>query len=305
MGELDTQFEHFHAGEVAVHADWGIDTDGYEQASKQMMLPEMNPEERLFISALTFSFAGTVDDSGRPWASPLFAVDSQSLFDITSPTGMTIRTGLGNGDPLLSNIEANNELSVVFFETSTRRRAKSIGTGIVGEAGEISYEMKRIFGICPKYIFKREHTPSIEASGHRPEARVELDAADRVQLRHADTIFFASHSPHGADVTHRGGPPGFIRILDARTLEIPDYLGNGMFNTLGNLRLDDRLAITTVDFENGRTIQMTGRATEESTGLALPEPERMVVFHIDDVLVSWAPVGHWDHIEPSRYTPSP
>ena len=122
---MDTQFEHFHAGEVAVQSDWGIDTDGYEQASKQMMLPEMNPEERLFISALTFSFAGTVDDSGRPWASPLFAVGSQSLFDITSPTGMTIRTGLGNGDPLLSNIEANNELSVVFFETSTRRRAKS------------------------------------------------------------------------------------------------------------------------------------------------------------------------------------
>ena len=83
-----------------------------------------------------------------------------------------------------------------------------------------------------------------------------------------------------------------------------DYLGNGMFNTLGNLRLDDRLAITTVDFENGRTIQMTGRATEVSTGLDLPEPERMVMFHIDDVLVSWAPVGHWDHIEPSRYTPS-
>ena len=47
---MQAQFEHFHAGEVAVHAEWGIDTEAYEQQSKQMMLPVINPQEHTLIS---------------------------------------------------------------------------------------------------------------------------------------------------------------------------------------------------------------------------------------------------------------
>ena len=86
-------------------------------------------------------------------------------------------------------------------------------------------------------------------------------------------------------------------------LEIPDYFGNGMYNTLGNLRLDDRLGLTTVDFTTGRNLRLTGRASVRSTGLTLPEPKRSVSLKIDDVGVSWASVGHWVDVEPSSYSP--
>ena len=299
---MQAQFEHFHAGEVAVHAEWGIDTEAYEQQSKQMMLPVINPQEHTLISGLTFSFAGTIDVAGRPWASPLLA-GAEQLFTITSDTAMTIARQHGEGDPFQQNVADTNELSVLFFDTSTRRRAKSIGRGTLTESGEVLYEMTRLFGICPKYIFQREHTPATKVESTSPEHRERLDDADMAHLRRSDTIFFASHSEHGADVTHRGGAPGFVRVLDESTFEIPDYLGNGMFNTLGNLRLDDRLGVTTVDFETGRTLHITGRATTKATGLALPEPERSVTIKVEEVVVSWVPVGRWVDIGPSRYTP--
>jgi len=299
MGE---HFEHFHAGEVEVHAEWGISTEAYEQQSKQMMLPVINPQEHEFISKLTFSFAATVDSAGRPWASPLLA-GVGPLFDITGPTTMTIASQHGDGDSFFDNLESTGELGVLFFNTATRRRAKSMGRGTQTASGKVDYEMTRLFGICPKYIFERHHTVSTDAVTTTPESRRGLDEADGVQLRASDTVFFASHSSHGADVTHRGGSPGFIRTLDSNTIEIPDYAGNGMFNTLGNLRLDDRLALPSVDFTTGRTIQLTGRAAMKRTGFVLPEPERSVVVDIEQVEVSWTQVGQWADVGPSRYTP--
>ena len=299
---MTTSYEHFHEGEVAVHAAWGTDTEAYEQQSRQMMRPEVNPQEHVFIEGLSFSMAGTIDDEGRPWASPLLS-GGDPLFRVASPTTISIDAQPVEGDPMRANIADNAELGVLFFSTETRRRAKSIGQASIAENGTIAYQMTRLFGICPKYIFKRLHQPAAQTPSLAPETRTALNDEDRLQLQHSDTAFFASFSPHGADVTHRGGSPGFIEVVGPDELEIPDYFGNGMYNTLGNLRLDDRLGLTAVDFTTGRNLQLTGRATVRSTGLSLPHPERSVSLTIDDVRVSWAPIGQWVDIEPSRYSP--
>ena len=297
-----TTYEHFHEGEVAVHADWGTNTEAYEQQSRQMMRPEVNPHEHVFIEELSFSMAGTLDAQGRPWASPLLS-GGDPLFRVTSPTTISIDALPIDGDPMLANIADNAELGVLFFSPETRRRAKSIGQASITESDTINYQMTRLFGICPKYIFKRLHQPAAQSPALAPETRSALTDVDRLQLQRSDTAFFASFSPHGADVTHRGGSPGFIEVVGPDELEIPDYFGNGMYNTLGNLRLDDRLGLTAVDFTTGRSLQLTGRATVRSTGLSLPEPERSVSLKIDDVRVSWASVGQWVDVEPSRYSP--
>lgn len=61
-------------------------------------------------------------------------------------------------------------------------------------------------------------------------------------------------------MSHRGGERGFIHVLDDHTFRIPDYPGNGMFQTLGNLELDPRAGIVAVDFEGGRLLSLTGEA---------------------------------------------
>lgn len=80
-------------------------------------------------------------------------------------------------------------------------------------------------------------------------------------MTRADVLFVATaHPTRGADSSHRGGAPGFIEVLDDRTLRIPDYSGNSMFNTLGNLRVNARAGIIVPDSERGRTLQLTGTA---------------------------------------------
>jgi len=85
-------------------------------------------------------------------------------------------------------------------------------------------------------------------------------AADLIAA--ADTLFVASrHAQAGADVSHRGGGPGFVRLVDEHTLRIPDFPGNGLFNTLGNLHADPRAGLCILDFERGLLLQLTGTAT--------------------------------------------
>jgi hypothetical protein len=82
----------------------------------------------------------------------------------------------------------------------------------------------------------------------------------------ADTFFIASSSgpaggaQGGVDMSHRGGPAGFVEI-DGDRLTIPDLRGNRYFNTFGNLVLDDRAGLLFVDFATGGLLHLQGRAT--------------------------------------------
>src|SRR4030095_14952481 len=68
-----------------------------------------------------------------------------------------------------------------------------------------------------------------------------LTESQRLAIERADTLFIASvHADAGADASHRGGQPGFVRGLGERRLVSPDYAGNNMFQTLGNIAAPTR-----------------------------------------------------------------
>ena len=81
---------------------------------------------------------------------------------------------------------------------------------------------------------------------------------------------------------HRGGPRGFLRV-DGGDLWWPDYPGNNMFNSLGNLATDPSAALLVPDFGTGRTLHLSGTATvewtEAGTGAADELTGRRVRFH--------------------------
>ena len=75
----------------------------------------------------------------------------------------------------------------------------------------------------------------------------------------ADTFFIASSHPDGpVDASHRGGAPSFVEIKDDR-LVVPDYPGNSMFNTFGNLYLNPQAGITLINFETNQQLKLTGK----------------------------------------------
>ena len=117
----------------------------------------------------------------------------------------------------------------------------------------------------------RPHPHREPATGHR---------ARRHALRR-------QHEATGADASHRGGRPGFVRVVDEKRLRLADYAGNNMFQTPGNISRDPRVGLLFVDFASGATLQLTGRARIlwDSTSFSdLPGAERAVEIEIDQVV---------------------
>jgi predicted pyridoxine 5'-phosphate oxidase superfamily flavin-nucleotide-binding protein len=77
----------------------------------------------------------------------------------------------------------------------------------------------------------------------------------------ADSFFIATASREGWPyMQHRGGPAGFLKILDDRTLAFADYAGNKQYITVGNLSENDRVLLFLIDYERGRRLKLWGRA---------------------------------------------
>ena len=122
-----------------------------------------------------------------------------------------------------------------------------------------------------------------------------------------DTMFIATTNADGQPyIQHRGGPPGFLKVLDEHTLGFADFSGNRQYITVGNLDDNPKAFIFLIDFANRRRIKIWGRAEVVENDAELQEklhdpeygsePERMFLFHID----AWD-VNCPQHIKP-RFT---
>ncbi len=135
--------------------------------------------------------------------------------------------------------------------------------------------------------------------------RVSDDLAAFIAER--DSLYLATASAEGQPyIQHRGGPKGFLKVLDERNLGLADYGGNRQYITAGNLSENDRAYIFLMDYPNRRRVKLWGRARTVEDDAALLEqladpdypgkPERALLFEIE----AWD-VNCPQHIMP-RYT---
>jgi predicted pyridoxine 5'-phosphate oxidase superfamily flavin-nucleotide-binding protein len=84
---------------------------------------------------------------------------------------------------------------------------------------------------------------------------------DRAFIERCPMFFVATADIDGRpDCSYKGGLPGFVRVLDGRTLAFPDYDGNGMYRTWGNILVNSRIGLLFLDFENPKRIRVNGTA---------------------------------------------
>jgi hypothetical protein len=84
---------------------------------------------------------------------------------------------------------------------------------------------------------------------------------DRAFIQRSAMFFVATADAEGRpDCSYKGGLPGFVRVLDEQTLAIPDYDGNGMYRTWGNVLVNPHVGLLFLDFETPKRIRVNGTA---------------------------------------------
>lgn len=215
-----------------------------------------------FVAAQPFAVASTSDREGAPSASAIYG--APGFARVADERHLVLELGLLAPDPRapwLEHLEHDPRLGLLFLEPETRRRLRVNGR-VTRAGGALQVEVVESYPNCPKYIRERRLAERAPAGTESPVREgTSLEVAERELVSRADTFFIASANPGGElDVSHRGGPPGFVRVLDGRTLRVPDYAGNHLYNTLGNLALDPRAGLAFVDFETGRHVGIAVRA---------------------------------------------
>jgi len=89
-----------------------------------------------------------------------------------------------------------------------------------------------------------------------------ISEGDRAFIQDRDMFFLATADAEGRPTcSYKGGEPGFVRVLDARTLAFPNYDGNGMYLSTGNVLVNPAVGMLFIDFEKGHRMRLEGTAT--------------------------------------------
>lgn len=269
--EYDEPFEAspFHAGELAVQARAGV----LEAAAStgRMIRDVLLEQHQHFFAQLSYAFLGVVDERSFP---AVVAITGAPGF-LRARDEVTLRIALPSAvlQGELAHLTQGDAVALLGIEFATRRRNRLNGRVWARDAASITLRVDQSFGNCPKYIHRRLPPPGasfeLPRSTHlaepwTPQMTALVRAADTVLLATASSV--SSSPKDGCDVSHRGGTAGFISVEDTGAqvvLMLPDYQGNRMFNTWGNLSVNPKLGLLVPDFERGSALSISGSAALE------------------------------------------
>ena len=271
----------FHEGEKNMHRLTKVDTR--ENPNSPFLTPRAASQlQRFPLLAL-----GTLDKQGRPWATvwggevPLAQQVGQSIIGIrtmvdkkTDPVIEILYGGKDDGE-VVKEEGAGRMVSGLSIHLEERNRVKLYGRMIagalsaVGEDGgdsigqvQLVVKIEQSLANCPKYLNCKRIYPSL------PQPKLVSDSPQLPQegldlLASADMFFISSADrDEDMDMNHRGGPPGFVRVESndekGAVLVWPEYSGNNLYQTLGNLQAFPHAGLVVPDFNTGDVLYMTG-----------------------------------------------
>lgn len=254
----------------------------------------LTPQASLMLQRAPLLAIGTLDNELRPWTAlwggdPGFSepigggfVGTRTLVDSKhDPVVQALVGGAQRGEMLQPQGEGKM-LSGLAIDLVTRKRVKIAGAMAAGGLRSVDIEIEegdylpadaprkqdqiqlvtkisQSLGNCPKYLNQYALrpallTPTLLHSGPS------LSSEGNNLIEKADMFFLSTSSGVDMDTNHRGGPPGFIRIVSSTCIVYPEYSGNRLYQSLGNLKINPRIGVTVPDFENGDVLYATGTA---------------------------------------------
>ncbi|HEY1396246.1 pyridoxamine 5'-phosphate oxidase family protein [Roseateles sp.] len=263
----------WHPGEQALQATVGV-RERMAEIGPQIVRDHMPDQHRELFGKLPTLLLGAIDAAGQPWATML--AGRPGFVATPDARTMTVTATLDGQDPALAALRAHGPgapVALLGLEPHTRRRNRMNGRLLALSGEGLSVGVVQSFGNCPKYIQARD---PLAWDDTLPALAQPLSAAldDRAlaSIEAADTLFIASASApapgagraDGVDVSHRGGPPGFLRMehrLDGGVaLWMPEFPGNRFFMTLGNLLRHPRAGLLIPDYARGELLHLSAEA---------------------------------------------
>jgi uncharacterized protein len=281
-----SMLDPFHDAERAVQQQCGT----REQARVRGALAiraQMPEQHQRFFESLPMLFVASLDKTGHPHAQVL--TGAPGFVQALSAQQLRVQNlaPVGRAAPW----QAGAPVGLLGLDFSNGRRNRANGVVQHGDETALWLQVTQSFGNCPRHITLRR-----PVSANAAVAAAAL--APQPWIAQATTFFIASRSADllgvagGLDLSHRGGPPGFVQWQDAQTLCFDDYPGNGFFNTLGNIRSDARVGLLFVDWDNGHTLHVRGRATLKMTSGTPCASARQVSVQVERM----DPGHHWPEL---------
>jgi len=266
----------------------------------------IRPDARPWLAERPFIVVAAEASGGAVWVSiltgpPGFAHSSED------GTQLDVSIRPAPGDPIAETISPGSSVGVLAIDFATRRRYRVNGTVRPDDAG-ISLDVREAFGNCPKYIHGYTPRPDGPVSPEAPRTSDRLDEHQRRWIEQAETLFLGtSHPDAGADASHRGGAPGFVRVTGPRQLVWGDYSGNRLFQSLGNTAVHPPAGLLFLDPETGSTLQLTGTLEIDwspEAAAVIPGAERVLRFSIERIVERRSAIAlRWARGEASPFNP--
>jgi predicted pyridoxine 5'-phosphate oxidase superfamily flavin-nucleotide-binding protein len=250
----------WHKGELSIQKM----ADTYERMAEigPKFIREFMPQQhRDFFESLSMVYIGYTDHDSHTRASMLFG--APNFIQSPTETELVINTQSSLGDFIIDDIKIGDRVGLlgIEFDTKRRNRVNAIITDI--NQKNIKLKILQSFGNCPKYIQPKTFRQNHDYGDFSTTTSHQLNHTDKHIISSADAFFIASHfddgqqiNNRGADISHRGGTAGFVSINSKGHLLVDDYLGNGFFNTLGNLLENPIASLLFCDWHSGHVLQM-------------------------------------------------
>lgn len=289
--------EPFHAGEVAVQKRAG----GHVPGRIRNTIPPVAAEFLTTHQICTIAGLGPDD---RMYTTMLCGPPGSLVADDEHTLHVRLRPP--TSDPLYALATFGGHVGTIIMDSHRRMR---VNGHLEPVADGFVVHTEQVFSNCGRYISDRHGTLVDRAPGAATTgSTLTGDQADLI--RGASTMLIGTCHPAGpADASHRGGNPGWIHVDAADRLSWPDYDGNHLYMTLGNITADHRVGLLFLDWTEGTTLQVSGRADidwsrDATTGR--PGALRIIRMTVEAVqqTVRGVPMT-WSRAVLSRFNPGP
>ncbi|ATY58921.1 oxidoreductase FAD-binding domain-containing [Cordyceps militaris] len=275
---MPARIDTFHEGETAVRTLLKVPPGRNPTAAG---LPASYAAR---VAASPLLAVGTLDAEGRPWTTLWGGAPGAA--EPVAPDVLGVSTGVDTAhDPVYGAlwgdargaggvVQPAKMAAALAIDLETRDRVKLMGAVVAGSADttagtlQMALLVQGSLGNCPKYLNRKRVAPRAYGPDTAllvaEDGRVLPTEATRL-LDRADLFFLSSTDGETMDTNHRGGPPGFVRVLrneaDEAVIVYPEYSGNRLYQTLGNLHVNPLVGLVVPDFATADVLYLTGRAS--------------------------------------------